>query len=343
MVRLKDIAIAAGVSVMTVSKVLRDAPDISAATKARIRQLAQQMGYVPDTMAQSLRTRTTKLFGLVIPASTNQNFSRVVMAIEEQAFDLGFDVILAHTLNNEKREETIIRKLLARRVHGLFIAPVYRLSPEAAIYRELAERKVPTVLLGHRAAFCGNFPAIESDDIGGSFHLTQHLIQEGHRRIAYLSGPIYAPAATERIEGYHRALREAHIPADDRLVYPAGNTIEEGEAAARVMLAEKPDVTAVQAFNDAVAIGFCSELKKNGIRVPEDISVVGFGNILLGEYGCVALTTARQPKHRMGKAAVAMMTRLLNHEQVDPQRIATPLVIRSSTARPPAAPIFQRA
>src|SRR5581483_2932487 len=104
MIRLKDIAQRAGVSVMTVSKVLHDAPDISAATKVRIRQLAQQMGYVPDTMAQGLRTRTTKLFGLVISAMTNPIFARVVMAIEERAFEMGYELILSHSLNNPERE-----------------------------------------------------------------------------------------------------------------------------------------------------------------------------------------------------------------------------------------------
>src|SRR5476651_296847 len=113
MVRLKDIAKHIGVSVMTVSKALRDAPDVSAATKAKIKSLAAQMGYVPDSSAQGLRTRTTKLFGLVISATTNPVFSRVVLAIEERAHELGYDVLLAHTLNNPDREEACIRRLLS--------------------------------------------------------------------------------------------------------------------------------------------------------------------------------------------------------------------------------------
>src|SRR5204863_3858429 len=120
MVRLKDIANRAGVSVMTVSKVMRDAPDISANTKARIRALAQQMGYVPDSLAQGLRTRTTKLFGLVISAMTNPIFARVVMAIEERAHELGYEVILSHTLNIPEREDAAVRRLISRRVDGLF-------------------------------------------------------------------------------------------------------------------------------------------------------------------------------------------------------------------------------
>src|SRR6266403_2047873 len=123
MIRLKDIAERAGVSIMTVSKALRDEPDVSATTKTRIKLLAQQLGYVPNSSAQGLRTRTTKLFGLVISAMTNPIFARVVMAIEERAHELGYQVILSHTLNLPEREDTAIRRLIARRVDGLFITP----------------------------------------------------------------------------------------------------------------------------------------------------------------------------------------------------------------------------
>src|SRR5215475_6491736 len=128
MVRLKDIAERVGVSVMTVSKALRDEPDVSASTKERIKLLAQQMGYVPDSTAQGLRTRTTKLFGLLIPSLANPIYSRIVLAIQERAYELGYDVLLAYTFNIPEREEACIRRLLSRRVEGLFIAPVYRMA-----------------------------------------------------------------------------------------------------------------------------------------------------------------------------------------------------------------------
>jgi DNA-binding LacI/PurR family transcriptional regulator len=176
MVRLKDIALRAGVSVMTVSKVLRDEPDISAETKARVRKLSEQMGYVPDTMAQSLRNKKTKLFGLVISTVTNPVFSRIVLSLEEQAHELGYDIILAHSLNLPDREEASIRRLLARRVDGLFISPVYRMEQTASIYQELWQRRVPTILLGHRAPFCNGFPNVETDDLRASQVATEHLI-----------------------------------------------------------------------------------------------------------------------------------------------------------------------
>lgn len=334
MVRLKDIAERAGVSVMTVSKVLRDAPDISAATKARIRLLAEQMGYVPDSAAQGLRTRTTRLLGLVISSSTNPVFARMAMALEERAHELGYDIILAHTLNTPEREEACIRRLLSRRVDGLFLAPVYRLAPTAAIYDDLQRSGTPTVILGHRAPFCSQFVSIETDDGSGAYAATKHLLDVGHRRVAFFSGPSAAPWAQERYDGYRRALREAGLEVDDRLVYVAGATIPDGEKAALQMLDERASVTAIQAVNDLVAIGAASVLLNQGLRIPEEMSIVGFGDILMSELFRVPLTTVHQPKFRLGLAAVDAILKLLKGEPAESKRLPTSLVIRASSGAP---------
>jgi LacI family transcriptional regulator len=228
MIRLKDIAARAGVSIMTVSKALRDEPDISAATKGRIRALATEMGYTPDSLAQSLRTRRSKLLGLVISAVTNPVFARTIMAIEEQSHELGYDLAFAQSLNRPEREQTVVQHLLSRRVEGIFLTPVYRLDPTAAVYEELRKRKTPVVLLGPRAPFCRDFANVEIDDSIASAAATAHLLALGHRRIAFFAGPSAAPSAQERLDGYRRALREAGIEVDDRLIFNAGSTIEEG-------------------------------------------------------------------------------------------------------------------
>jgi LacI family transcriptional regulator len=334
MVRLKDIAERAGVSVMTVSKVLRDAPDISAATKNRIRALARQMGYVPDSLAQGLRTRTTKLFGLVVSAMTNPIFARVVMAIEERAHELGYELILSHTLNMTERENTAIRRLISRRVDGLFVSPVYRLGPEAPIYQELQRCGIPTVVLGHSAPFCSQFVNVETDDLPASHAATQHLLELGHKRIAFFAGPQVSPWARARLDGYRRALREANIEVDDKLVFNAGSTIEEGEKAALQMLSEQPDATAVQAVNDLVAIGAATIFLNQGIRIPADLSLVGFGNILTSEHFRVPLTTIRQPKFRLGVAAMNSMLKLLRGERPESKRLPAEMIVRASTAAP---------
>jgi LacI family transcriptional regulator len=334
MVRLKDIAQHVGVSIMTVSKALRDEPDVSVATKARIKALAKQMGYVPDSSAQGLRTKTTKLFGVIIPSSTNPIYARMIVAIEERAHELGYDILFAHSLNKPEREELCLRRFLSRRVDGLFISPVYRFEAEARIYQEVLASKTPTVLLGPPAAFCKSFVSVEIEELAASHTATQHLLRLGHKRIAYLTGPPTAPWAHERFEGYRRALREAGLEVDDKLVFQAGSTIEDGTNAALQMLNENCDATAVQAVSDLVAIGCAETLLAQGLKIPQDISIVGFGNILVTEYFRVPLTTIRQPKHRLGAAAVDIMMSLIRGEKVQSKRLPAELVVRKSSAPP---------
>ena len=334
MVRLKDIAQLIGVSVMTVSKALRDEPDVSAATKAKIKKLAADMGYVPDSSAQGLRTKTTKLFGLVIPATTNPIYARIVFAIEERAHELGYDLLLAQTLNQPEREDACLRRLLSRRVDGLFITPVYRFEAEARIYQEIVTRNIPTVLLGAPAPFCKNFLAIEIEELVASYNVTKHLLGLGHKKIAYLTGPPAAPWAHERFEGYRRALREAGIEVDDKLVFQSGNTIEDGTRAALQMLNEGVHPTAIQAVSDLVAIGCADTLMQQGVKIPDDISVAGFGNVLAAEYFRVPLTTVRQPKYRLGLAAIETMMKLIRGEKFELKRLAAELEVRKSTAPP---------
>lgn len=334
MVRLKDIAVRAGVSVMTVSKALRDEPDVSETTKARIKSLAQQMGYVPDSSAQGLRTRTTKLLGLLIPSTTDPFLPRTVLAIEERAHEFGYDLLLMHTLNTPAREENCIRRILARRVDGIFISPVYRIEPEARIYKELAAQKARVVLLGPSAPFCNQFPSVQVDDLIASYMAAQHLVKLGHKRIAFLAGPMVAPWSQARFEGYRRALREGGMDVDDSLVFQAGSTTEDGVKAASQMLNEACNATAVQAAHDLVAIGFADTLLNRGVRIPEDISIVGFGNTITSEYFRVPMTTIRQPKFRLGQAAMDMMVHLLRGQRTETKRMPAELIVRASTAAP---------
>ncbi len=337
MVRLKEIAAVAGVSVMTVSKALRDKADIAVGTRERIRLLAQRMGYIPDAAARGMRSRKTMLLGLVIPATTDPIFARMMLAIEERAHELGFDLLLAHSLGTVAREEAAIRRLLARKVDGLFISPVYRMEPGSAVYDEIHRQKLPAVILGHRAPFCREFVSVETDDIGASAGITRYLASLGHRRIAFFAGPLAAPWAQERFEGYRRALREVNLPMEDSLIYRAGSTIEEGVSATLKFLQESSQATAIQAANDLVAVGVGDTLLNQGFRLPENLSVAGFGNLLVAEYFRVPLTTVRQPKLRLGIAAMEAMLKLLRGESAVSRRLPAEIIVRSSTGAPPAA------
>ncbi len=341
-VRLKDIAQQAGVSVMTVSKVLRDEPDVSANTKTRIRALAQEMGYVPDALAQSLRTRSTRLIGLIIPAITNPIYARLLLGVEDRVHNAGYDLLLGHTLNQPEKEEALIRRMIARRVNGLLVFPIHQMETQSKAYDELRRHKLPTVLLGPPPAGYADFPSIQADDIEGSCEATRHLINLGHKRIAYMVGPRAAVWAQERFQGYQKAMREASIPLDDRLIFQAGGTIEEGAQAALQMLREGVDVTAIQAVNDLAAIGAANALLDQGVRIPEDISVVGFGNVLTSSFFRVPLTTVRQPKQSMGIAAMDMLDAIIRGEKPEPVRMPTSLLVRKSTATPPEKPFKQQ-
>jgi LacI family transcriptional regulator len=334
MVRLKDIALRAGVSVMTVSKALRGEKDVAPETRTKVKALAEQMGYVPDSAAQGLRNRRTRLFGVVISSITNPIFAGVIRALEENAHELGYELIITHTHNNTDREEVCIRRLLSRRVDGMFISPVYRIEHEARIYRELLSRGMPVVLLGHPATFCNAFPSVSPDDLAGGYAVAKHLLDLGHRRIAFLSGRLATPWAQERIEGYRRALREAGLDVDDRLVFSGGSTIEDGARVGLQMLNENCKATAVQAVNDLVAVGCAETFLSQGMKIPEDISVAGFGNILVSEHFRVPLTTVRQPKFRLGVAAVDTMRKLLRRDRTESRRLPAELIVRESTAAP---------
>lgn len=321
---------------MTVSKALRDKHDVSPETKTRVKLVAQQLGYVPNSSAQGLRTRTTKLFGIVVSTFTSPIFSRVVLAIEERAHELGYDVLIAQSLDIPEREEACVHRFLARRVDGLFIVPAYRMATEARIYQELLARKVPTVVLGHTVPFCNQFVNVESDDMTGSYRAAQHLLHLGHKRIAFFSGPPATPWTQERFEGYRRALREAGLDVDEKLVFQAGRSIEDGAKAALQMINEGSDATAVQTVNDMLAVGCAETLLKQGLKIPGDISIVGFGNILMSQHFSVPLTTSRQPKYRLGSAAVEAMQELLKGKRPDSKRLAAELVIRTSSGIAPA-------
>jgi LacI family transcriptional regulator len=170
------------------------------------------------------------------------------------------------------------------------------------------------------------------DDLLGSYSATQHLLGLGHKRIAFLGGPLSAPWAQERFEGYRRALREAGSDVDDHLVFQAGSTVEDGVNAALQMLNEGCKVTAIQAVNDLVAIGCADAMLNQGIRIPQNVSIIGFGNIMASEYFRVPLSTISQPKFRLGTTAVDAMMQYIKGQRPESKRLAPELITRASTS-----------
>lgn len=337
MVRLKDIAEQLGVSLMTVSKALRDAKDIAPETKARVKLKADELGYVVNLAAQGLRYRKSYLLGLVIPSLANPVFARMVSAIEERAEAERYGVLLAQTHNYAEREDAALERLLERRVDGVLVWPVVRQNSHSPGFQRLKARGTPVVVLGPRVAnFMADFLSIAGEELEGSQRVTQHLLQLGHLRIAYLCGPSLAVWAQERYEGYKRGLRDGGLEVEDSLVFQAGATIEDGAKAALQMIHESCRATAIQCANDLVAIGCGETLLKQGLRIPEDFSLAGYGNTMVAEHFRTPLTTVRQPKARLGVTAVEALLKLMAGERPPVSRLPAPLVIRASTAAPAA-------
>ena len=308
-VSIKDIAKAAGVSHSTVSRALSDSPLIKAETKARIQQLAQEMGYSPDAIARSLVTQRTHTVGVVVTTITDPFVAEVVQGIEDTAQQNDYSVILASSASKPERELAAVEMLRAKRVDSLIVTS----SRVGALYLEHLERfGVPVVLVNNHNRQSGRYTfSVSVDNQHGGHLATAHLIQRGHRHIGYVSGPADHSDDAERLAGYRQALDESGITFDPALVVHGNGRLDGGEQALRTLagLAELP--TAVFCYNDMTAIGLISAARQAGLSVPDDLAVVGFDDIPLAAHIYPSLTTVAQPQRDMGRKAMNMALALM--------------------------------
>ncbi|MSR65717.1 MAG: LacI family transcriptional regulator [Verrucomicrobiae bacterium] len=336
MVTLKQIALEAGVSIMTVSKVMRDYPDIAPKTKERIRAIANQLGYVPDAAARSLRTRSTHTIGVVVPNINQAYFPRVFVGIEQVAKARGYKLFLAHSNDDPEQETAEIRELLSRKVDGLIIAPANRLDGNFEVFTLIESRNVPLVIMDRHPSQLGNLLHVVSDDRQGGYLAAKHLISLGHRAIAILTGPASCPSTQERTEGYRRALQEAGIAHRDELVFTAGHDVADGQKAAAELTNERTKCTAIFAHNDMVAIGAAEFFLQQKWSIPDDISIMGYGDVQSAQYYRVPLTTIRQPQSGMGQLAIQVLFEKMAGRPTESRRMPVEVVTRSSTSFPKA-------
>src|ERR1700722_1934544 len=255
---LKEIAASLNLSVMAVSKALRDAPDISAATKTRVQAEARRRNYIPNRAAQNLRLRRSGLIGIVVPQINHTYYSNLVWGAERQAEAVDMQVLLAASLDRAENEMQQVQKLMARQVEALLLVPAVRWQHRLATLEMVRTSGIPTVLLDAYPAGAENFPHVSwvvCDDQRGGQLATEHLLELGHREILFLAGPNGSSSSAGRFSGYRRALTAADVPYSDSRVYLAGKDIDAGHKAMGQALSEKAQFTAVVAHNDSVAIG----------------------------------------------------------------------------------------
>jgi DNA-binding LacI/PurR family transcriptional regulator len=308
-VSIKDIAKVAGVSHSTVSRALADSPLVKAETKARIQRLAQEMGYTPDAIARSLVTQQTRTVGVVVTTITDPFIAEVVQGIEDAAHENDYAVILSSSAAESDREIAAVDMLRAKRVDSVIVTS----SRVGALYLEHLERiGVPVVLVNNHNEKSGRYTfSVSVDNQHGGCLATRHLIEGGHRRIAYVSGPADHSDDADRLAGYRQALDEAGIAFDPALVVLGNGRLDGGERALHALRSLDRPPTAVFCYNDMTAIGLLSAARGARLSVPEDLAVVGFDDIPLAPHINPCLTTIAQPQRDMGRQAMNMALALM--------------------------------
>lgn len=327
---MKDIARALNVSVVTVSRALRDRPDISKATRDAVLAKMREMGYQPNVLARSLVTGKTNLIGVVIPDLMQTFFAEIAHGITREFTPAGYQVVIANSEEDADLELREIRALLARQVDGLIIAFAESRQPPSVL-ADLRQQNIPLVLIDR------NIPGVDTNFVGVSDEqlgclATQHLIDRGRRRIAHIRGPNIT-TGEGRMAGYQATLSHAGITTPRCYVVSAAVDDKSGYAAMRKLLSCTPPPDAVFCYNDPVAAGAINAIIDSGMRVPEDIAVIGAANMYYSRMLRVPLSSIDQNSTKIGRESAALMLKILRGESSETATIVIPpkLVIREST------------
>lgn len=303
-VTLKEIADKLNISVTTVSKALKDYPDVSKKTRGLVRELAKTLNYKPNTFAVNLRTKESKTIGLVIPVIDHHFFSSVIKGIISQAEKKGYLVIILQSNESYELEKKQIDLLLSQRVDGILIS-LANGTADFSHLNEVISQEKPLVMFDKIAKIV-KCSKIIIDDRKAAYIATQHLIDIGCKRIAHFRGALLPQNSIDRFLGYKKALLDNNLLYDPSLVYicECGDmSFEEGKKNAKQLLKDHNDVDGIFINTDLVAIGAMTQFNKQGVKIPEDISIVGFSNWFMSSVISPKLTTINQPGFKMGKTA----------------------------------------
>lgn len=335
-VRMKDIARELGISVVTVSKVLRNHPDIGEQTRSRVLKRMKELNYQPNLAARSLSTGRTYSIGLVVPDLLHPFFARIAAVVSAELRKRRYGLLIASSDEDPELERQEIEQLVARRVDVIVIASA-QTSLES--FRSLEQQKVPYVLMDRRLAGL-KAHYIGVDDSAAGVLATNHLIEQGCRRIAHIRGPEVS-TAIGRLEGYRKALAAHKMKPAKGHIVPVGSSGDHrgepgGYAAARQLLALENRPDGIFCFNDPIAMGTMRAILEAGLRIPEDIAVVGCGNVFYADQLRVPLSSVDQDSGMIGKRAAAVALSLAGEKK--PPRpvaeiIAPKLVVRASSLR----------
>jgi DNA-binding LacI/PurR family transcriptional regulator len=303
---IRDIARELGVSLATVSRALSDSPDISSETKERVWAAAEALNYVPNLVARSLRSRRSRVIGVVVQEVASEFGAQVIRGINDELSRCGYQMLLSGGSTNPEQEQIAVATLLERSVDGLIVADVRHHVVES-LPAELENARLPVVFVNRRSRSAAAASFVGPDDVFGGYLATEHLIGHGHRRIGHLAGPSQWQASWDRLDGYRRALGDYGLGPDEPLLAWGDWSVESGYQATMLLLDQPEPPTAIFVANDVMAAGAIDAARERGLSPPSDLALVGFDARELSRYLRPALTTVTRPTYDLGRTAASLL------------------------------------
>ncbi|MCS6569361.1 LacI family transcriptional regulator [Curtobacterium flaccumfaciens pv. flaccumfaciens] len=329
-VNLQAIAALAGVHISTASRVLRQAEPTKgwSASAQRVIAAAAELGYRPNRLAASLRTRRSNTIGVVMPRLADTVIATICQSVESAARSAGYQLLLTTPPDDMGAQLDAVDFLLSRQVDGLIVSSLHLSSPNP----RLMDLPVPVIATNRHP---GDWmPAVVGDDVEGGRMATEHLLALGHRRIGVIAGPRHASTAVERVTGFRLAHERRDLAVDDALVVHSDFEVEGGVVGAHTLLSLSDPPTAIFAVNDTAAIGVMGAARQRGLRVPDDLSIVGYNDISVVAQLPTPMTTVHSPTALMGTVAVERLLAAIGDGALQGATLPVSLVVRSSTGRP---------
>ncbi len=329
---MKDVARIAGVSTSTVSHVINNNRFVSETIREKVNAAIGQLNYAPSALARSLKLNQTRTIGMLITSSSNPFYSEVVQGVERSCYERGYSLILCNTDGDEERMNRCLETLMQKRVDGLIVMFTENHRPSQDTLSRY--QTVPVVMMDW-APFAGVNDIIQENAFIGGKMATDYLIAQGYRHIACITGPLDKTTSQQRLDGYRQAISEAGLALRADFEVTGDFEFAGGLTAMEKLLALPQPPDAVFAGNDAMAVGVYQALYQRGLRVPQDVAVMGYDDIQLAQYMTPPLTTIHQPKDELGELAIDTLLHRLKDPEAEAQvLVLTPeLVVRASVGR----------
>lgn len=330
---LKDLAKELKVSISTVSRALKNHPDISTELTIKIQQLAKERNYTPNPLAMGLLRQQTKMIGVIVPDIVTHFYSSIISGIEEVAKQHGYFIVIASSSESIEKEIEAVENLLKSRVEGLIVC-ISQETNTFEHFEKLIQNEIPLVFFD-RICESLKAPAVIVDGIDATKKITRHFYENGCRRIAYISGPEHLNISKNRKDGYLEGLKECGLDYDPKYVVECNLSTEDATRATQKLLKNKKLPDAIFGINDTIAFAAMKEIKKQGYKIPEDITLVGFTDEFHSTVVEPALTSVTHPTYQMGKEAANLFFKSIKMGKGFTEKIVltTELVVRESSIK----------